>query len=215
MSLTRLKSELAEMGVEIDIVYVEEKNAHQISITKDSPAQVMDGKIYVLSDLSNEERIQAEAHELGHLYVKELGIINFEPIYNEPIGYLKLELNNTLSHKFIIQILEEKFGISSDIHLQLRIRGIDSTKNYLIDSDMDTEVLYGLGLNLYDIAITAPNSKNDVLEVLSLNESIKRAYQAAETHLGSIHLGMSKEEQEQVVNEFLSELGITIDYLIN
>lgn len=81
-------------------------------------------EVNVLDSISKDEKIMAEAHELGHIYVRENGLVSIEPHGNEPYDYLMLELNNALSHKFVIDLLAQEFSISSETHLNLRAASI-------------------------------------------------------------------------------------------
>lgn len=213
MSIHQLKNELNEYK-KVEVIYVEKSEAEENWLTEESPANVRNGKVYVLNDLQYEKRLQAEAHELGHLYVEQLGLIHFEPKASEPMDYLKLELNNALSHRFIIHILDEQFDISSEYHLQLRRKGIDTTKEILQDgSEYEKEILFGLGLKLFDISITILDTEEEIKQVISLNKEVALAFEKAKTHLVQLKLDMSNEEQEQMISKFLEGLGLSLVHL--
>ncbi|WP_129727943.1 hypothetical protein [Ectobacillus funiculus] len=213
MSISDLKKELNQ-SKQIEVIYVEKSKAKENWLTEESPANVRDGKIYVLDDLPDENKLQAEAHELGHLYVEQLGVLKFDPEYGEPIDYLKLELNNALSHRFIIDILNEKFNISSDYHLHLRRKGIDNTKEILQDNDeYEKEILFGLGLKLFDISITIPDTEEEIEKIIHFNKDVSLAYEAAKTYLMQMKLDMPSEEQRQIIGNFLEKLGLSLEHL--
>lgn len=215
MSLSKLKLELVEMGIDVKVEYIEEAQSAQYYLSEAAPANVMDGKIHIINNLSDDTKIQALAHEYGHLLIKERGIISFEPIGDGPFDYLILELNNALSHKFIINVLEQKFGISSDFHLKLLVEGLNKTKDIIKNSYLEKEILFGIGLKLYDIAITVPNKKKEIEDILAINKNIELSFQAANTHLKNIHLDSSVEEQMWTIEEYLNDLKLNIDDLKN
>jgi hypothetical protein len=83
--LTQLNRDVASlMGSTVEIIYVQAENSYGLSL--ENPAMITkDEKIYTLDTMPEEFKIQAAAHELGHLYLKYSGLVQVE--YPFDIGY--------------------------------------------------------------------------------------------------------------------------------
>lgn len=74
MSIGSLRTEVRKLCC-LDVGYICNEEAHSYQLTINSPANTDSNIIYILDCISEEEKIQAEAHELGHIYIKESGLI--------------------------------------------------------------------------------------------------------------------------------------------
>lgn len=208
MSIESLRAEVRKL-CSLDVRYIcrEEANVYQLSMN--SPANTDSHIIYILDCIPEEEKIQAEAHELGHIYVKEKGIICMESQGNRPFDFLILELNNSLSHRFVVSVLD-KYGMSSQFHLNLRGKSIKTITEDIEELKGEVELLHGIGLRLYDISITIPELKNEAERLSKINNDVKAAYDAANIYFNQIRLGTPKEEQVDAVNNFFIKLGYNV-----
>ncbi len=166
-------------------------------------------KILILNSLSNEETIQVEAHELAHLLLAHLnpGLISFTPKGTRPIDWLKEAVNNTISHKTIIDILLTDYNISSDVHLaglSSSINGISKQieKCYCLPDLIKVR----LGVILFDIERTLPNSEVEVARVSSMNSRVREALVASRNHLSLISTKMERAAQYQEVRNFIESI---------
>ncbi len=189
MSLESLKSETEESlrrkGKELRCCRCKSSNY----LTRESPARVVESangfEIEVLKELDNDEQEQAEAHELGHLLLRCRGLISFSP-ENDSEGFFRLELNNAISHKFLVAILRDEFNIGSEVHLQLRKDSLASIEEEIRDLSDDPPVLHGLGLRLFDIEETTDVSREEVDRISHANNHVREALSAARRYLSSV-----------------------------
>lgn len=207
MSIENLRTEVKRL-CEVVINYVSQEDASKYYLTADSPANVMsDNEVYVLDCIPEDDKIQAEAHELAHIYVREKGLINLKIYGNEPFDFLLLELNNALSHRFVLNTLSRGFCISNVLHINLRAKSLESITQDIEDLKDEVELLYAFGLRLYDIHKTIPDLKNEVKRLASLNDDVNTAFNAAFEYIDPIQPETPKKEQESAINSFLSYLG--------
>lgn len=167
---------------------------------------------FIYDALDKNTKLLAEAHELGHLYVNELGIVRCEIDAMEPIDFFKLEFNNAVSHRILMQILEEEFNISNIYHIELRIKGLETYKDL---SDLELETLFGLGLRLYDISQTVPGISEEIInDIINRNRAVKLSYTLANELLSEINTNISREEQIQRSINYFSILGLNTEEFI-
>lgn len=206
MSILALRQDVNEL-CNYNTTFVNQDNAPDYYLSAESPANIFDGnEIYILNSLGNDEKIQAEAHELGHLYVSARGIVKCAIDNSEPIDFLKLELNNALSHKVLMEIIENDYGISNDFHKNLRISGLSHLDDI---NDLEIELLYGIGLRLYDISRTIENTSQTVNQILSANEAVRIAYNLAYELLNDIEINTPRDEQIERIANYINILGLS------
>ena len=85
-------------------------------------------------------------------------------------------------------------------HLNLRGRSIKTITEDIAELQDEIELLYGIGLRLYDISVTIPGLSR-------VNNDVKSAYDAASVYFDTIRPDTPKEEQEYAVNNFFIKLG--------
>jgi hypothetical protein len=208
MSIENLRTEVRQLCQQLVVNYIREKDASRYYLSANCPANVMNNnEVYVLDCIPEEDKIQAEAHELGHIYVREKGLISIPPNGNKPFDFLLLELNNALSHRFVLNVLSQIFFISNDLHLDLRAKSLNSIKQDIKDFKEKIEYLHAFGLKLYDIRATIPELKNEVERLIVINGNVSAAYNAAVSYIDPIQLETPKKEQESAINGFLIHLG--------
>lgn len=191
-------------GSPLNIEYVAADNSYGLSM--DSPAMVTkEDMIYILSTLPIEFRNQAEAHELGHLYLKYSGLIRLEyPFdYGYPVSedFLALEINNALSHIHLIHLLEHNYGISSQLHLDLLGSSLEYVPDQILDCRLDEDIfcLHGIGVALYDIERTIPRFSSLVKDIASMDPSVSHALQEARKNLSLIEPNMGQDQQIKLI----------------
>lgn len=224
MSLERLKNDLNEMNISYEIVLVPLNDELTYKLTDLSPANIgHDGRIYVMERLNEQEKSEAIAHELGHLYYKNLGQVtleNFEDQHNLP-----LEINNVISHMAIIDWLERTYGIASTAHIIRRATLLEEAEQYLVNleksylnKDIDCldydYYLATLGVYLRDIEMCLPNRQDQVNYVAALHPRLSLILNAARIHLFNISVNFSEEEQKRRINAFIMTLRFDIGEFI-
>ncbi len=209
MSIDNLRTEVRKL-CNFDVRYICEGEAKYYGLSTNSPANTDGYNIYILDCISKEEQVQAEAHELGHIYIKESGLICLKVLGDDPICFLKLELNNALSHRFVVSLVEE-YGISNEVHIYLRKQSMKTVIKDIMDLKDEPELMHGIGLKLYDISVTIPELNREVERVLRLNNDVKIAYDTAVIFFSKLYPETPKEEQGVLVNRFFNKLGYTLN----
>ncbi|MBP1931950.1 hypothetical protein [Ammoniphilus resinae] len=209
MSLDDLHYEVEQLrGEPASIIFVGDENDYGLNPTQ--PAAIdSDDNIIVLNSLLDDVKEQCIAHELGHMWLKYSGLIEvrypFSYEFRTPEQYLALEINNTISHIWVIELLRDRFGISSDYHLNQRKAIIQHVQDI---EGLDSFQLHGMGIALFDYERTYPNSTPEVQVVLQrCDKSIKSAYEAAKTHLTYRVSTTSYDKQKIAIHNLLAELG--------
>jgi len=160
MSIETLRSEVRRL-CPCEVRYVAQEEAVMYNLSDDCPANIMRNheiwEVNVIDWISENLRIQAEAHELGHLYIHESGLVRIETHDYGPLVFFILELNNALSHRFVIDTLLLDFSIEISYHLDIRAQSMNSIRQQIHDYNDEVALLYGLGLRLYDIYLTIHN----------------------------------------------------------
>lgn len=203
---------------DININIVNSSEALKYNLTEKSLANITENNtINILDTVSKEKQIEIIAHELGHIYLKENGLVCFEKNFEDELefNYFILELNNAISHKHLIKILKEEFSISSNIHLKLRTICLNEIYNEIEDCEYSNMLLHGIGLKLYDISTTLPEKREQVERICSKNKEINKAYKLAQEYIGRIDLNMNKNEQITLINKYIEGLGYREEYYIN
>lgn len=207
MSIENLRTEVRLLCY-VTVRYISDSEAKDYHLSINSPANTMrNNEVNILDSISEDEKIMAEAHELGHIYVEKKGLVSIEPRGGEPYDYLLLELNNALSHKFVIGLLSQEFSISSETHINLREESIRTVEKNIKDFQNDIEILHGIGLKLYDIITTIPHLSSEVERLVSLNCKVYESYSAASRYFETISPSTPREDQEEAIRSFLSYLG--------
>lgn len=199
-------------GSSLQIEYVEHDNSHGLSIDR-STKVTKDEKIFILNSLPLEFRIQAEAHELAHLYLKYSGLIRIEfPFdYGYPVSedYLALEINNALSHVHLVPLLQNKYGISSQIHLDLQGSALEYVPDQIMDRrlNQDEICLHGIGVVLYDIEKTIPKFSALIKDIANMDPAVKQAWKQAHQYFPLIEPTLNRDHQRLLLQNFLKSLG--------
>ncbi|NMD72748.1 hypothetical protein HHO41_21200 [Bacillus sp. DNRA2] len=215
-SLEQLRLDVESLcNYQINLIPIE--NAEAYCLCAQSPAEATNERnvwqIYILDSLSKEERLEAEAHELGHLLVhyRPPGLITMDSIvmFDEDMQVLIGEIDNAISHKLLIDELKIKYNISSGLHIRLMATSLEDIHAELknVETDKNTKLLHSIGVYLFDISRTNKNALTRVFQKLQLNSSVKHAYMAAQLHLTQIKLGQSQTIQRQHVNRFMGDIG--------
>ncbi|MCM3442670.1 hypothetical protein [Metabacillus halosaccharovorans] len=211
MSIEILRTEVKRL-CQVEIKYIALEDAPRYHLSVESPANVRNGnEVYVIDCIPEEEKLQAEAHELGHIFIREMGLISFQPKGSEPFDFLLLELNNALSHRFVIEILSSRFYISNAFHLKLRTESLESIVQDINDFKEEVELLHAFGLRLYDIYKMIADLKNEVERLAGINDGVNASFSAAKTYLEPLQPETPKKEQESAINSYLNYLGYNKD----
>ena len=224
-SLERLRLDVQSLcNYNVHLIPLEKAEAY--GLFAQSPAQVTNERnvwqIYILESLSNEERLEAEAHELGHLlvYYRPPGLITMDSIvmFDEDIQVLICRIDNAISHKLLIDELETNYNISSGLHIQLMETSLADIRAEIrnLVAGKNNELLHSMGVYLFDIARTNMNASARVDQKLQLNTTVKHVFKEAHLHLSQIKLGQSKTIQRQYVNKFMKAIGYQeeLDYFL-
>ena len=209
MPIEQLRHELKRRSIYYVVKYINKDDAEEYQLSTNNPANVnSSGEIFILDSLNEKDKNQAEAHELGHLYIRELGLVQ---VISQGYGrdYRILEINNALSHRFVTSVLSDEFGISNENHLTLRAESIKNIQEEILESPYDSESLHGIGVKLYDISVTLPKLTKEVEGIVETNGFVCEAYNAAHRHFDAICCpSMPKKEQEDAIGRFFDEIGV-------
>lgn len=216
MKIINLRNSIKE---KLAINYVDTKEQGRYYLSDSSPANIFNDEMNILNSLSENDKIEAEAHELGHILLKERGLICLSST-DWDLDFFVLELNNAISHKELINTLQIEFNISSELHYRLRYdsikereRFIDNVKYFVMNKDI--YILYGLGFRLYDIYITLLKSRYEEIEKLvEENQYVRTSFNLAKKYLYKIDSTTSKDNQVEIINTILRDLNIPVDKII-
>ena len=182
--------------------------------------------IQFVESLDQGQRIEAIAHELGHLvllYRSGLRLItrtrprpgDRESVYryflnlNKDWAYLLGQIGNTTHHLFLIDYLREKHGMGSDIHLRLLDRNFSVLAREVA---WDVESLYAKGLIAFEYERLIGGVEN-VAGVSQQPDLFWRAYYSARKHFRSYCLQdipVPPRNEENILS-FLGDLGYDVE----
>lgn len=178
--------------------------------------------IQFADSLSKKHRIEAIGHELLHLllvYQHSLGVIGRNiPLYGNSDDvfryfmsmsgdweYLLGQLANTVHHLILIDYLEEKYGISSHLHLYL----LNHNFSLLFkDGPKDRESLYATGIIAFEYEKLIGNVDR-LINFDHQTEFFRKSYQSTQKHFGDYGcqtIPAPSSYQEDVLS-FLEDLG--------
>ncbi len=181
-----------------------------VGLSFENPASIVDNNILIFDGLREDDKIQAEAHELAHLYFKTVGLIYLNPQFGDECDFFVLELNNAISHKYVIEKLSE-LNISNDYHLSLRNNSLNNIAVDINNCRYSPALLRGLGLRIFDVFQTVREPIVNINECASQNEIVLQAYNTAQQNISLITPQQTREEQVALVSSFLRELGYRPD----
>ncbi|CEK38123.1 hypothetical protein [Paraclostridium sordellii] len=207
MKIINLRNSIKE---KLYINYVDVKEQDRYYLSDSSPANIFDGNMNILNSLSESDKIEAEAHELCHILLKERGLICLSTTDGD-LNFFVLELNNAISHKELVNTLQ------NELHYRLRYDSIKDIDKFIDDIKYFVEneeiyLLYGLGFRLYDIYTTLLESSDEEIESLvEENQHIKISFNLAKKYLSKIDSTTSKDNQIDIINTMLRELNVSTD----
>lgn len=201
------------------------------------PATVMgDGRIIVLKGMEVKNLENSIAHELMHKILNRNIVncrangdkvirennfdLNKEDDFNQfdiimsRLDALALSINDALSHKKLIEILEEKYEISSDEHLRLLSQCLDDSEFIAACATAAPEDYHAHGLVLLDLEQTVPEEAGKVEVASKLHPEIEKAFLAGKEYLLPIINGIDMTNQRNRVIQFLRLLGYEEDTLL-
>jgi len=169
----------------------EEHPATTIGLAIGNPA------VQFADSLDKGERIEAIAHELGHLllvYRFGLGVIgrriprygNREDIFKYFMSmrgdwvYLLGQIANTAHHLILVDYLKEEYGIEDSLHIYLLHQNFCVAVN---DNTRDKESQYGKGIVAFEYEKFIGNV-NRVINNYPQTEFFWKAYHVAQKHFG-------------------------------
>ncbi len=178
--------------------------------------------IQFADSLTGKKRIEALAHELGHLllvYRYGLGVIgrriprygNSEDVFHYFMSmggdweYLLGQLANTLHHVILIDYLAKEYGIDSRLHLHLLNHNLSLL---LKDNPRDKESQYATGIIAFEYE-TLVGDVDRLVDFDHQTEFFSLSYQLAQEHFGEHRrqtIPTPFSYQEDVLS-FLEDLG--------
>ncbi|AZR73229.1 hypothetical protein BBF96_07425 [Anoxybacter fermentans] len=168
-------------------------------------------RIYISKDLNTIQQAEVAAHELAHLLLKGEGLYSVSLGEDWPESYLAMEINNVISHHFIITRLKKDYGIGSNLHISLRESILTNGQQMIEEYSEEYVMLHGIGLHLLDLFLTAKKHKKRIEELLELSDKVKESFEIGEKLLVYPSHQISAEEQWLRISEFLQRLGYDID----
>lgn len=178
--------------------------------------------IQLVDTLDRPQKVEAIAHEFAHLllvYRYGLGVIdlritrpgNSEEIFkfcmnmNREWNYMLGQIINTAHHLILIDYLKEKYGIESNLHLQLLHRHFCRLAT---EDEREKEPLFTKGLIAFEYERLI-GQVDKVMTTFRQTDSFWKAYHLAQKHFGrhgfrSIPTSSSYEEN---ILSFLEDLG--------
>jgi len=182
--------------------------------------------IQFVESLDLGQRIEAIAHELGHLillYRSGLRLItrkrphagDREAVYryflnlNKDWSYLLGQIGNTTHHLFLINYLKKEYGIQSEIHLCLLQYNFSNLAN---ETTRDLESLYSKGIIAFEYERLIGRME-DVAGVSQQPELFWKAYFSAHKRFGSYGLPdiPTSSRNEENILCFLADLGYDVE----
>lgn len=192
--------------------------SHQLG--EGRPATLLDdesgAEIWVLDTLSTEEQLLAEAHELMHLLLEAEGLF---AVRYDPDPNLAVAINNVVSHHHLVAQLEQRYGISSDLHLDTLRESMGHRETAvrqamkslaarpLWDRYDEQAFLFRIGLALLDTHLTCADAQVAVGSILGVSPAVRRSFEAAQRHLILPFPALDEPTQQARVRAFMSELG--------
>lgn len=211
MGIDRLREDAARassISFTVEVVPAGIYDDQEVSV--DTPAGYWGGGVIrVLDQLSDENRIEAEAHELAHVLLRAKGLLAFDPRCQErPIVDA---LNNGLSHKWVREVLDT-YCISNDLHDRIRIESLDRYPAKVAECGEDVLKLQALGLGLWDDFRTLIPHRKRIAELAELDRRTKEAFDCALSLAGRYFAApypqmWSFEEQYDFVRGLFEGLG--------
>jgi hypothetical protein len=172
--------------------------------------------------LDREQRVEAIAHEFGHLillYRFGLGLIirrrprrgDGEDVFryfmnmNRDWFYLLSQIGNTTHHLFLIDYLKREYGIESKIHRRLLRHNLSTLAN---EECKDMESLYAKGIIAFEYDRLIGNV-GGILNPDSQPELFWKAYASANGHFGGYRFPNIPTPSNHEANafSFLEDLG--------
>ena len=114
--------------------------------------------------------------------------------YEGESEFLALEINNAISHWFLISGLKTDYNIESELHLSERAASLSTISNVIEELYFknSTTLLKGLGVRLYDIARTIPDRAREIIDIATTNQLVNHTFQMARKILSRITIESSK-----------------------
>lgn len=213
LSIEQLREDIRhDFNFEIKVVSIEEGN-NNYGLNEDSPAQLRYNyesnlwTIVYLEILGEEERIEAESHELGHLLFlrEETKIVGLGTDKDELL-YLIGQINNSLPHKYIIETLDETYNLTSDLHVKLLSNSLNFFPVRIEEKCGDRDYLNAIGIRLFDINRTVDNKEFIIEQIAALNNHVLMAFTYAKEILSRISPQTSIIEQKKLIRDFMDKL---------
>ena len=178
--------------------------------------------VQFVDSLDKGQRIEAIAHELGHLllvYRFGLGVIgrrtprygNREDVFRYFMSmrgdwfYLLGQIANTAHHLVLIDYLKEEYGIEDSLHIYLLHQNFCVAAN---DNARDKESQYGKGLVAFEYEKFI-GSVDWVINIYPQTEFFWKAYRTAQEHFDkySFHSIPTPSSYKKDILSFLEALG--------
>lgn len=165
-----------------------------------------------LDCISEDKITQAKAHELCHLYLKSIGL--FEIQYNvEEYDNLVTTLNNSISHRFVIDVLRDEFNLDSEYFISIQKNNFDILCKQNCFCNSISSINYAL--SLFDIERCIPELFDEVNHEAQKMDVIALALRQARDNLAQIKPSQSKEEQKGLIKTFLNAILIPYQFILN
>lgn len=180
------------------------------------PAQVgPDDEITVSKELAGRDLIEAKAHEMGHTILRYQGLVAFEiadrDLAEQACGteanQLCTEINNAISHRFLLPMLKSQYNIDSLLQHRLRCQSPECTAKILSDFEGDTTISHIEGIVAYDLLQCKLVETEQVELILDIDNKIRYAFELSVEHLSKIEIGMPIETQVKIFVDYLEKLG--------
>lgn len=210
------------------------------------PAQIWpNDEIKIWNELQGIGLLEAAAHEIGHSILRYQGLIALD-IFDDAEVHIRFgspnrikdlctEINNAISHTFLISMLQDSYGISSEHQKKLRCQSPEQIAECLISretqADEEDQILISQlmtlgfpkslpktnnckmtshhieGIIAYDIMKCEFEDLHYMKQVTDISLELKNAFQVSSEFLSQIHIGQDIDNQIKLLKQFFEALG--------
>lgn len=206
MCIDKLRQDVRDLGIKFEC------GDYDGDGTYGAQTDYVDGHYVILikSGLDSEQKIEAEAHELGHLLCEGRGWLVFRLSETAQaqdqeidVNFFSLAINNYIQHKNIIRILEEEYQIKSDAFLQILEADALRFCNKIDEYASNELGLCVTAISLCDIYSNIASHHSFIDETFSRYEILRETRNAVNSLLSTISNAMSPSAQKEIFMQFI------------